>query len=177
MNLAVPLGSRLRAAAALVPATLAVMLACWSPGGRVDPPVPAEQASATTTTAPNHAGASGLVLLRVPDGTATVTLDDTPAAQAFAAQLPLRLTLRDPMGQAKSGQLPSSIDVTGARPVFHPRVGELYYWAPSHSVAIFCDDLGQSVPPPGLVRLGVVESGLASIGTAGNRFPVQIGAG
>ena len=60
--------------------------------------------------------------------------------------LPLPLNLHDPMGQAKSGQLPSPIDVTGAEPVFRPRVGELYYWAPSHTVAIFYDDLGQSVP-------------------------------
>ena len=60
--------------------------------------------------------------------------------------LPLPLNLHDPMGQAKSGQLPSPIDVTGAEPVFPPRVGELYYWAPSHTVAIFYDDLGQSVP-------------------------------
>jgi hypothetical protein len=114
--------------------------------------------------------------VRVPSGLATVTLDDTPAARVFAAMLPLRLTLHDPMGQAKSGRLPSAIDVAGAATDLDPKVGELYYWAPSHTVAVFYDDLGQSVPPPGLVRLGVVDSGLPSISSAGNRFPVRIEA-
>lgn len=113
-------------------------------------------------------------MLRVPDGLATVTLDDTTAARAFAAMLPLRVTLNDPMGQAKSGQLSSPIDVTGATRVFDPSVGELYYWGPSHTVAIFYDDLGQTVPPPGLVRLGVVGSGLSAISSAGNSFPIRI---
>lgn len=88
--------------------------------------------------------------------------------------LPLRVKLGDPMGQAKSGKLPSRIDVTGSARVFNPTVGELYYWAPSHTIAIFYDDLGQSIPAPGLVRLGVVGSGLSAIGTERNSFPVRI---
>ncbi|HET7477070.1 MAG TPA: cyclophilin-like fold protein [Dermatophilaceae bacterium] len=103
-----------------------------------------------------------------------MTLDDTAPARAFAAMLPLRLTMHDPMGQAKSGQLPATIAVTGADRVVDPSVGLLYYWAPGNAVAIFYDDLGQTVPPPGLVRLGVVDSGAASIGKGGNRIPVRI---
>jgi len=169
-------GSRFLTAAALVPATLAVMLALWSLVNRDSPSstVSADRASVTIAEARGLVGSAGRVLLRIPDGVATVSLDDTPAAREFAAELPLHLTLHDPMGQAKSGQLPSSIDVTGAEPVFDPRVGELYYWAPSNTVAIYYDDLSQSVPSPGLVRLGVVESGLASVGTSGNRFPTTI---
>ncbi|MEV4171256.1 hypothetical protein [Nonomuraea sp. NPDC049709] len=34
--------------------------------------------------------------------------------------------------------------------------------------------LGQSVPPPGLVRLGSVDSGLDDLASAGNRFTVRI---
>jgi hypothetical protein len=102
-----------------------------------------------------------------------VTCTET-AARAIAAMLPLRVTLDDPMGQAKSGPLPSPIDVTSAARVLDTSVGELYYWAPSHTVAIFYDDLGQSVLPPGLVRLGVVGSGLSAISTSRNSFPVRI---
>jgi hypothetical protein len=58
--------------------------------------------------------------------------------------------------------------------VFDPSVGELYYWAPSNTVAIFHEDLGQSVPSPGLVRLGTLDSGLTSISTSGNDFPIRI---
>lgn len=174
MNVTPRLRLRLWAGAALVPASVVAVLACWSlgtPGGSGST-LPADPASATVASA-GIAPAPGDVLLRIPHGLATVTLDNTPAARAFAAQLPLRLTLHDPMGQAKSGPLPSPIDITGAAPVFNPSVGELYYWAPSHTVAIFHDDLGQSVPPPGLVRLGVVTSGFCAISTSGNSLPVR----
>ena len=36
-------------------------------------------------------------------------------------------------------------------------------------MAVFYDDLGQTVPPPGLVRLGAVDGGLDAIAAAGNR--------
>lgn len=176
MNTAPGLRSRVWAAAALVPASVAAALACWSLAGPAGPDsaIPVDQASAAVAGAPSHAATAGRVLLRMPNGLATATLDDTPAARTFAAMLPLRLSLRDAMGQAKSGRLPSPIGVMGAQPVNDPSVGELYYWAPSNTVAIFYDDLGHSVPPPGLVRLGVVDGGHTSITAAGDRFPVRI---
>jgi hypothetical protein len=113
-------------------------------------------------------------VLRLGNGRATATLDDTPAAREFAAILPLRLSLHDPMGQAKSGPLPRRIDVSEDGRVLDPSAGEIYYWPPSGTVAIFYDDLGQTVPPPGMVRLGVLDSGLEEIASAGNRFTVSI---
>lgn len=174
MNIAPRLRSRLWAGTALVPASAVTVLACWSlssPAGH-DSTLPADQVSAIDNA--DHTRVAGEILLRLPDGLATVTLDHTPAARAFAAMLPLRVKLGDPMGQAKSGKLPSRIDVTGSARVFNPTVGELYYWAPSRTIAIFYDDLGQSIPAPGLVRLGVVGSGLSAIGTERNSFPVRI---
>ena len=41
-------------------------------------------------------------------------------------------------------------------------------------MAVFYDDLGQTVPPPGLVRLGTVDGGVDSIADAGNRIRVRI---
>jgi hypothetical protein len=114
------------------------------------------------------------IVLRFGDEFATAALSDTPAAREFAAMLPLQLKLHDPMGQAKSGPLPRPIDATGGEPVFDPAVGDIYYSAPSSTFAIFYDDLGQSIPDPGLVRLGVLDSGLDAIDSAGNRFTVQI---
>jgi len=87
--------------------------------------------------------------------------------------LPLQLDLHDPMGQAKSGPLPQPIDVGSVEPVFNPTVGQIYLSAP-RTFAIFHDDLDQSVPDPGLVRLGAVDAGLDRIADAGNRFTVQI---
>ena len=88
--------------------------------------------------------------------------------------MPLRLDLHDPMGQAKSGQLPRPINAAGADRVFHPSVGEIYYWPPSSDIGIVCTDLDQSLSPPGPVRLGAVSSGLDEIATAGNRFTVWV---
>jgi hypothetical protein len=39
------------------------------------------------------------------------------------------------------------------------------------------DDLGQRVPAPGLVRLGVIDSGLCGIAAAGNHVTVRIELG
>jgi hypothetical protein len=58
--------------------------------------------------------------------------------------------------------------------VFDPAVGEIYHSANSSTFAIFYEDLGQSIPDPGLVRLGTVETGTDRIAEAGNRFTAQI---
>ena len=176
MNIGSARDSRVSAAAALVPATLAVLLACWSLDSGVGPgsAASAGQHADTVASEPLRAVSVVGVVLRVPEGSATIRLDDTPWARALAAMLPLRLTLSDPMGQAKSGPLPHRIDVAGAPRVTNPTVGVVYYWPPSGQLAIFHDDLGQSVPAPGLVRLGVVDSGLDSVVQAGNGFPVRL---
>lgn len=117
---------------------------------------------------------TGYVRLHLPRGMATVVLDDTDAGRAFSSELPLELDLRDPMGQAKSGRLPHPIDVAATGRVVDPEVGILYYWPQSGDIAIYYDDLGQTVPPTGLVRLGVVASGMEVLAEAGSRFAVQI---
>ncbi len=113
-------------------------------------------------------------MLRFGNETAAATLAGTPAAREFAAMLPLELDLRDPMGQAKSGPLPRPLDVNGTDQVFDPAVGQIYYSAPSSTFAIFYADLGQSIPNPGLVRLGAVDTDLDRIAQAGNRLTVRI---
>jgi hypothetical protein len=42
-------------------------------------------------------------------------------------------------------------------------------------LAVYYDDLGQSVPPPGLIRLGTVDTGVVDqIAEAGGLFTVRI---
>jgi hypothetical protein len=132
--------------------------------------------SPSTVVGPPSSASTGSarIVLRFGDEFATATLSDTPAAREFAAMLPLQLKLHDPMGQAKSGPLPRPIDATGGNPVFDPAVGDIYYSAPSGTFAIFYDDLGQSIPDPGLVRLGTVDTRTERIAEASNRFTVQI---
>jgi len=128
------------------------------------------------TTASSASPASTRLLLRYDGHVATASLDDTPVARRFAAMLPLTLHLSDPMGQAKSGPLPRSrsLDVTGADRTFRTVAGELSYWSPSAKIAVVYNDLGQRVPGPGLVRLGVVDAGLAELAAAGNDVTVRI---
>jgi hypothetical protein len=123
---------------------------------------------------PSASTGSVRIVLRFGDEFATATLSDTPAAREFAAMLPLQLNLRDPMGQAKSGPLPRPIDAAGGEPVFDPAVGEIYYSANSSTFAIFYEDLGQSIPDPGLIRLGTVDTTTDRIAEAGNRLTVQM---
>jgi hypothetical protein len=53
-------------------------------------------------------------------------------------------------------------------------VGELACWAPGNDLAIFYADDGQTIPQPGLVRLGTIDTGLEVIAAAGNEFPLTI---
>ena len=166
---------RRRTAAVLATTSLVALLAgcsTESPIAGINTTAP----SPSTVVGPPPLASTGSarIVLRFGDEFATATLSDTPAAREFAAMLPLQLKLRDPMGQAKSGPLPRPIDAAGSGPVFDPAVGEIYYSAPSSTFAILYDDLGQSIPDPGLVRLGVLDGGLDAIASAGNRFTVQI---
>lgn len=88
--------------------------------------------------------------VRGSDGFAIATLEDGAVGEAFAAMLPLQLTLNDPVGQAKSGHLPNRIilDHDAARTV-DPYAGGIYYWPPTGTIAVVYDDLGQTIPSQG----------------------------
>ena len=163
-----------QAAAVLATASLVAVLAGCSTdspaaGSNTTTPFP----SAVVSPPPASTGSVPIVP-RFGDEFATATLSDTPAAREFAAMLPLQLKLQDPMGQAKSGPLPRAIEASGSEPVFDPAVGEIYYSPNSSTFAIFYEDLGQSIPDPGLIRLGTVDTTTDGIAEAGNRFTVQI---
>ena len=160
------------AAASLVGVLAGCSLA--SPAAGLDTPVPSTATPSMPATPTPNSTSLVRIVLRFGDESAAATLADTPVAREFAAMLPLQLNLHDPMGQAKSGPLPQPIDVGADEPVFNPTVGQIYLSAASSTFAIFHDDLGQSIPDPGLVRLGAVDAGLDRIAHAGNRFTVQI---
>ena len=168
--------SRFLRRAALVPTTAVAFLAALAVGGfdSTGPATVADSSSpAIARSSPGSAGATQVVL-RMSHGSATATLENTPAARELAARLPVQLTLHDPMGQAKSGRLPFHLPVPDIGRVVDPEVAGLYYWPPSGDIGIFYEDLGQTVPPPGMARLGTVDSGLAAIASAGNRFAISI---
>jgi hypothetical protein len=158
---------RRAAGAALAAVLVAVMTGCAT--GNASPTPPASSSSVSPSAALPMP-----VLQRIGDHTIAATLTDTPASRQFAAMLPLSLQMRDVWGQAKSGPLPQLLTVQGGTPVHDPTAGDLYYWPRSGVIAVYYDDLGQAVPDPGLVRLGVVDTGLDSLANAGQRFTVGI---
>lgn len=116
------------------------------------------------------------VLLRFDGSSATATLTDSPEARQFAALLPVTVQLQDVWGQARSGRLPRPLAVEGTTPVHDPEAGGIYFWPLSEVIAVYYDDLGQTVPDPGLIRLGVVDTGLAELADATSATFVLRGA-
>ena len=100
-----------------------------------------------------------------------VAMLDTPAAWDFVALLPLTLTIRDYNATEQVADLPRRLTIDGAPVGFDPSVGDLAYYAPWGNLAIFYQDFGYS---PGLVHLGVIESGVEKLARAGGDFAMTI---
>lgn len=81
------------------------------------------------------------------------TLEDSEAARNFASLLPLSLPFEDYAATEKISDLPKP---AARPPVSPPKVGDLAYYAPWGSLAIFHKDFRYS---SGLVRLGTLDSG------------------
>jgi hypothetical protein len=146
-----------------------MLTGCSTPADTADTAVTAPASAVGSSDAPGVR-----VVVRFGDRTVAATLTDTAPARQFAAMLPLSVQLKDVWGQAKSGRLPRQLTVEGTTTIHDPVPGTIYFWPRSEVIAIYYDDIGQTVPDPGLVRLGVVESGLDDLTEAGNRFTVRI---
>lgn len=154
-----------RCLAVVAALTAAVVATGCSPG------IPASSSPPAAVTGP-----SGLpVTLRFGDHAVTATLAGTAAATELAVMLPVRLTLVDAWGQAKSGQLSHPVRVPDtAERTLRPVPGGIYYWPDTAALVVYYDDLGQRVPAPGLIRLGTIGAGLAEVAAAGRQVTVHI---
>jgi hypothetical protein len=104
---------------------------------------------------------------------ATATLADTPTARDFASQLPLTLDMHDLLSREKPGTLPRPLHPTGEGKATY-EAGDLGYWSPNHDLAIFYRHDGQTIPDPGIVHLGRMQTGLDAIAEAGDSFRLTI---
>ena len=138
-------------------------------------PTPGAQAS-DETTPPQQAIAtrSKTMKIRLTAGerSLTASLEDTPTARQFYAQLPLVLTLEDYAATEKIAPLPTKITTEGAPAGMDPDVGDITYYAPWGNLAIFYRDFGYA---SGLVPLGRIDSGIEWLATRGS-LPVTIEA-
>jgi hypothetical protein len=86
------------------------------------------------------------------------TLEDNATARDFASLLPLTLQMNDLLKREKYGHLPRSL-AAGGKPQSSYEIGNIIYWSPGPDIAIFYDHDGQSIPAPGIVILGEIDSG------------------
>jgi hypothetical protein len=96
--------------------------------------------------------------IRITIGRKTIaaTLDDNETARDFASLLPLDLTLEDYADNEKISDLPKKLSKKGATASYHPSAGDITYYSPWGNLALFHKNGHDS---PGLIKLGVIESG------------------
>ncbi|WP_063886805.1 cyclophilin-like fold protein [Rhodococcus sp. LB1] len=90
-----------------------------------------------------------------------VTAGVTASARDFASLLPATITLHDLGGREKAGPLPR--ELTDGQDQSSYRAGQLGYWAPRSALANYCREDGFTIPDPGIVMIGEIETGLDAI--------------
>lgn len=111
------------------------------------------------------------IALTVDGTTLTATLNNSAAAESFAALLPVTLTIRDFHLTEKIADLPTRLDTTGAPAGTAARPGDITYYSPWGNLAIFYRDFDHS---PGLVALGRIEGSLDALTQATDASPITI---
>jgi hypothetical protein len=97
----------------------------------------------------------------------TATLSKNATTRGFVSLLPLTLTMNDLFGREKFARLPRAISEEGRRSHTY-EVGEIAYWPPGPDVAIFYRHDGQSIPDPGIIVIGKIESRVEALNVHGS---------
>ena len=108
------------------------------------------------------------IRFRVGDSSVTATLAESKASRDFASLLPLTLTMNDLFRREKYGHLPRAISEDGRRKYTY-EVGEIAYWPPASDVAVYYRHDGESIPEPGIIVLGRIESGVEAFAFPGSK--------
>ncbi|MFD6059835.1 cyclophilin-like fold protein [Rhodococcus wratislaviensis] len=113
------------------------------------------------TSQPDQEGPSMQIRLRIGASEATARLYDNATARDFASLLPATITLHDLGGREKAGPLPRKLDHGQGQNSY--RSGQLGYWAPSNDLALYYREDGFTIPDPGIVMIGEIDTGLDAI--------------
>ena len=130
----------------------------------------AGKATAFAASAP--AEENNAIRVRMTAGASTMIaqLDNTPAAQSFAALLPLQLPLRDHTSTEKVATLPQKLSVQGAPAGADAEVYDIAYYAPLGNFVMYYRDPGYF---PGLVRLGRIQMGAETLQSASGTVTIE----
>jgi len=97
----------------------------------------------------------------------TASLIQSKTTDDFIKLLPLNLTMNDLFGREKYGELPATISTDGKRS-FNYEAGDIGYWSPSHDLAIYYKNDGESIPNPGIIIIGKIESDIKVFNVSGS---------
>lgn len=151
------------------------LTACASTSDSAANSSPAASPTAQPATAqPGQEGPFMQIRLRIGASEATARLYDNATARDFASLLPVTITLHDLGGREKAGPLPRRL--AGGQGQSSYRAGQLGYWAPSADLAIYYREDGFTIPDPGIVMIGEIETGLDAITDAEGNATLTITA-
>jgi len=122
---------------------------------------PASPTAQPATSQPGQDAPFMQIRLRIGATEATARLYDNAAARDFASLLPVTITLHDLGGREKAGPLPRELADGAGQSSY--RAGQLGYWAPSNDLAIYYREDGFTIPDPGIVMIGEIDTGLDAI--------------
>ena len=98
------------------------------------------------------------IRIRMGDHTVTATLNSSEVARDLAAMLPVSIRMRDHLRREKTGPIPGPLSEHSLGSETY-EAGDLGYWRPGGNFVIFYRHDGLTIPPPGIVLLGKIESG------------------
>ena len=101
----------------------------------------------------------------------SITLFDTPAANALYDMLPLELTFEDFNGVEKISYLTDELPTEGEPDGCDPDVGDLCLYAPWGNLSIFYQDIRYS---NSLIMLGHIDEGMDIISSMNEDFSVTL---
>ena len=110
------------------------------------------------------------IRLKIKDTVLTATLMDSKTTQDFLSLLPITLTMNDLFDREKYGHLPRALSEEGKRTHSY-EIGEVVYWSPGPDLAIFYRQDRRSIPDPGIIVIGKIDSGVEALNVDG---PIKV---
>jgi hypothetical protein len=105
--------------------------------------------------------------LKIGEKAVAASLIDSETTRDFVSLLPLTLAMNDLFRREKFAHLPRAIS-EGGRHSRTYEVGDVVYWPPGPDVAIFYRHDGQSIPAPGIIVIGKIDSNVEALNLPGS---------
>lgn len=146
----------------------ALAIAVGLPFAAGNDPTPPHGTRLVSAASTNQETGQMKIRLKLGDATVTATLLDSRASRDFLSLLPLTLKMNDLFRREKYGHLPRAISEEGKR-MHTYEVGDIAYWPPSSDLAVYYRHDGESIPEPGIIVLGRIDSGVETFAFSGSR--------